>query len=145
MDITFAGEGDVSALMRLSRVFFEELHPAMPRQLAQYIEAEDEEYWYALIVEKDGFIACAKDENGSILGMAICKISDSCDLESLYVLPKERRRGIGSKLIRYSMQMAKLKGCSMMRLCLSGYKESLRLLYEKNGFAGNDMVMYAVL
>lgn len=59
---------------------------------------------------------------------------ENCDLTKLAVKESERRRGYGSRMLRYLINVAKEKGCEFMHLEVDVNNEKALRLYQKNGF-----------
>ena len=83
------------------------------------------------------FTICAKDEDGTLLGMGRL-VGDGayiCYIQDLIVVPEAQGRGVGSMMIKRLSEYAeslKLPGTTMM-LCLMCAK-GREPFYEKHGF-----------
>jgi ribosomal protein S18 acetylase RimI-like enzyme len=70
-----------------------------------------------------------------------------CYLAEFFVVPEQRRRGIGRTLLRASIDVARERGASTMEIGVDGPDTGARALYEAFGFSNRvgdagDAVMY---
>jgi GNAT superfamily N-acetyltransferase len=63
-------------------------------------------------------------------------------LEDMVVSPKARGLGLGSKLIDYSVEFAKEKGCKRITLLTDHDNEGAHRFYERHGFNRSSMVVF---
>ena len=56
-------------------------------------------------------------------------------LEDMLVSPNERGKGIGSKMLTYSLELAISKGCQRITLLTDDDNETAHRFYEKHGFS----------
>ena len=56
-----------------------------------------------------------------------------CELNNLAVLPEDRHRGIGKKLLEHAYESSKEMGCTMMNIGIVEENTTLRKWYEQNG------------
>lgn len=62
------------------------------------------------------------------------KVRDVAQILEFAVTPQERRKGIGSKILKHLMQIAREKGCARMELELRSQNLSALEFYRKFGF-----------
>ncbi|MEA3347114.1 MAG: GNAT family N-acetyltransferase, partial [Candidatus Auribacterota bacterium] len=101
---------------------------------------KDLEGW---INSNDNLVLVA-EEDGELFGYAIFSIEllpkiykreKECGLNTVFVSPKSRRKGIGSKLIKEGEEWAKKRGFSQFSLSVSVENDPAVKTYLKNGFA----------
>jgi len=63
-------------------------------------------------------------------------------LEDMLVSPNERGKGIGSKMLTYSLELAISKGCQRITLLTDDDNETAHRFYEKHGFNRSSMTVY---
>jgi ribosomal protein S18 acetylase RimI-like enzyme len=75
------------------------------------------------------------EEDGAICGYysLLLKENGECELGNLSVLPKHRHQGIGTNLLKHSMDTARKQRCQVMRLSIVEENTVLRQWYEQNG------------
>ena len=75
------------------------------------------------------------EEGGVIRGYysLLMKDGGECELGSLSVLPEYRHRGIGTSLLKHSMDTARQQHCSVLNLSIVEENTVLRQWYERNG------------
>ena len=75
------------------------------------------------------------EEEGVIRGYYSLLLKDGgeCELGSLSVLPEHRHRGIGTALLKHSMDTARQQHCSVLNLSIVEENTVLRKWYERNG------------
>ena len=61
-----------------------------------------------------------------------------CYIEELYVVPWLRGQGIGRKLLREAMDVARAEGATHVELGTSEDDEAARALYESEGFTNRE-------
>ena len=64
-----------------------------------------------------------------------------CEFQKMYFSPITRGKGLGSKLIKHSLDLAKKQGFEKCYLETMPYMEAARALYTKNGFINLDKPM----
>ncbi|WP_431165274.1 GNAT family N-acetyltransferase [Tenacibaculum halocynthiae] len=64
-----------------------------------------------------------------------------CEFQKMYFLPIARGKGLGSKLIEFSLNEAKKQGFEHCYLETMPYMDAARALYKKNGFVNLDKPM----
>ncbi len=75
------------------------------------------------------------EQDGIVCGYysLLLKQNGECELANLSVLPEYRHRGIGSALLRHSMDTARKENCCTMHLSIVEENSVLRKWYEQNG------------
>jgi len=75
------------------------------------------------------------EECGVICGYysLLLKENGECELGSLSVLPEYRHQGIGTNLLKHSMDIARNRHCRVMHLSIVEENAVLRRWYERNG------------
>ncbi len=82
-----------------------------------------------------GYFGVVEDEGKIVATVAIFKISpDTCELRKMYILPSQRGKGLGRKLMDFSLDKAKCLGFTRVVLeTASPLKEAIGL-YRRYGF-----------
>ena len=85
-----------------------------------------------------------EEEEGIIRGYysLLMKENNECELGNLSVLPEYRHRGIGTALLKHSLQTARKQNCRIMRLSIVEENTMLRNWYEQNGAVHTDTRKY---
>lgn len=85
--------------------------------------------------EKEHRLMFLDEEDGEICGYysLLLKENGECELGNLSVLPKHRHQGIGTNLLKHSMDTARKQRCQVMRLSIVEENTVLRQWYEQNG------------
>jgi ribosomal protein S18 acetylase RimI-like enzyme len=93
-----------------------------------------------MVDDRRGFLLVAK-EAGTAVAVAYVSFiwtlehgGKSCWLEELYVLPKRRGCGIGSKLLASVLERARSGGCAAVDLEVDSEHERAANLYSRYGF-----------
>ena len=63
-------------------------------------------------------------------------------LEDMVVSPKVRETGVGSKLMKYSLDLAKQNGCKRITLLTDFDNDGAHRFYEKHEFVRSSMVAF---
>ncbi len=63
-------------------------------------------------------------------------------LEDMIVAPKVRGKGVGSKLVNFSLDLAKQKGCKRITLLTDHDNDGAHRFYERHGFIRSSMVVF---
>lgn len=63
-------------------------------------------------------------------------------LEDMVVSPKVRGKGVGSKLMSYSLELAKNVGCKRITLLTDGDNDGAHRFYQQHGFVRSSMVAF---
>jgi GNAT superfamily N-acetyltransferase len=125
-----AKEGDYKELMKLYNDFVDE---------NRYSEGKEDSF-EEVLVSTENFIYVAEDD-GKLVGFVTFSIRwvvryprPIAEMDELFVLPKYRRKGLGSKLMEIILEKAAELGCYRMFI-ESHYKyEPAQKLYEKMEF-----------
>ncbi len=146
MQITPATISDIPALCELLALLFSQEadfqpdYEAQRRGLLQILENPDV-----------GLILVARQKN-QIVGMVnlLFTISTALGekvalLEDLVVLPNQRGKGIGSKLLKEAIETAKLHDCHRITLLTDSVNESAQQFYQKHGFSFSAMIPMRML
>jgi len=86
--------------------------------------------------EDDLFLEIAELETGDLIGYCISSISKDCagELDSIYIEDEFRKRGVGSGLVRDSIEWMKSRACAHIIVGVANGNESALPFYEKFGF-----------
>lgn len=146
MEISLATAFDVPALCDLLSLLFSQEadfqpdYEAQRRGLLQILENPDV-----------GVILVARQKN-QIVGMVNLLFTVSTALgqrvallEDLVILPNQRAKGIGSKLLKEAIETAKLHNCHRITLLTDLANESAQRFYQKHGFSFSAMIPMRVL
>lgn len=144
MQIDRAGRQDVSQLARLLWV-----HAAPDEQARQSVEsfATDLDAWWA--DHEASHLAFLARTGDDVVGMAwlalLPRVSrpgtrarSSADLQSVFVLPAHRGRGVGSALVKAATEYALRRGAA--RVTVQSGDKAVRL-YERLGFASSPLLL----
>ncbi|WP_100445228.1 GNAT family N-acetyltransferase [Glycomyces xiaoerkulensis] len=127
---------------------WEHEHPPVPRiDRERYVEAFAE--WAARHTESHRCLVAARD--GQVVGMAWLAVASrpptprdfdrACgDLQSVYVLPDERGRGVGGRLVAAVLELARDLG--LFRVTVQAGSESVPF-YTRQGFAATAGLLIA--
>lgn len=63
-------------------------------------------------------------------------------IEDFIVDPKERRKGVGKKLLKVIEEEAKLKGCNQVILVTDTERKDTQAFYESQGYPKNVTIGY---
>ena len=76
-----------------------------------------------------------EEQDGVVRGYysLLMKQDGECELSNLSVLPEHRHQGIGTALLKHSMETARKQNCRTMRLSIVEENVVLRQWYERNG------------
>jgi len=146
MEISLATAFDIPALCDLLSLLFSQEadfqpdYEAQRRGLLQILENPDV-----------GVILVARQKN-QIVGMVNLLFTVSTALgqrvallEDLVILPNQRGKGIGSKLLKEAIETAKLHDCHRITLLTDLANESAQRFYRKHGFSFSAMIPMRVL
>jgi GNAT superfamily N-acetyltransferase len=59
-------------------------------------------------------------------------------LDELYVVPKERRRGIGTALLNACETVCRQRGCKLLEINVDGEDVDARRFYEHHGYSNHE-------
>ncbi|SHG24711.1 GNAT family N-acetyltransferase [Flagellimonas flava] len=113
------------------------LEMGVPKERSAYADASLNDMYTAYDVPRAEYFVAEKE--GEILGCAgIAQLENYegnvCELQKMYVLPKARGLGLGTKLISTCLAKAKVFGFDQCYLETMPYMEAAQKLYNKNGF-----------
>ncbi len=92
--------------------------------------------------EEHVHIAAAEDESGALVGYCICSVRDETgELDSIYVEPEYRGRGVGRNLAESGLAWLKQKGCRYIDVLVAEGNEAALPFYEKLGFCVRGTVL----
>ncbi len=146
MEITLATTSDIPALCELLALLFSQEADFQPdeeaqrRGLAQILDNPDV-----------GLILVARQKN-QIVGMVNLLFTVSTALgqrvallEDLVIAPTQRGNGIGSQLLKQTIETARLHDCHRITLLTDLANESAQRFYRKHGFSFSAMIPMRVL
>lgn len=146
MEISFATASDIPALCELLALLFSQEADFQPdeeaqrRGLAQILDNPDV-----------GLILVARQKN-QIVGMVNLLFTVSTALgqrvallEDLVIAPTQRGNGIGSQLLKQTIETARLHDCHRITLLTDLANESAQRFYRKHGFSFSAMIPMRVL
>lgn len=135
-EIRRAGEGDATAIAQLLHDFnseYEDFTPGVPTLTERIGE---------LLAESAITVLLAGDPPA---GFALFRIRPSlwakagdAYLEELYVIPEQRRQGIGRALLEASIEAARQAGANHFELTTGETDTEARALYESRGFTNHE-------
>ena len=141
MEITLATASDIPALCELLSLLFSQEADFQPdeeaqrRGLAQILDNPDV-----------GLILVARQKN-QIVGMVNLLFTVSTALgqrvallEDLVIAPTQRGNGIGSQLLKQTIETARLHDCHRITLLTDLANESAQRFYRKHGFSFSAMI-----
>ena len=106
-----------------------------PENAPRYVAfATDERrlFWH---MEYEHRLMFVDEDDGVIRGYysLLLKPDGECELGNLSVLPEYRHRGIGTALLKHSVETARKQNCTVMNLGIVEENTVLRKWYERNG------------
>lgn len=141
MQITPANTSDISALCELLALLFSQEteftpdHAAQQRGLTRIISNPEV-----------GLIVVAR-QGGQVVGMVnlLYTISTALGervalLEDMVVSPHVRGAGVGSRLLKQTIQFARLNGCKRITLLTDRVNEPAQRFYQRHGFVFSAMI-----
>ncbi len=149
-------EANLEDTRQLIQLFQGSLRHMVALQPDVWREAETtEEFAQLPILSPDGMLYVWA-ENGELLGLvsvfvvnqeeeAIQRKRRYADLDTLYVRPQDRGRGIGTALYRAAAAWAKGKGCNALELMTLGENTAARRFYECLGLRERRIIMSTAL
>jgi len=97
---------------------------------------------FRALPEEHVHIAVAENEGGALAGYCICSVRDETgELDSIYVEPEYRGRGVGRKLAESGLAWLKRQGCRYIDVLVAGGNEAALPFYEKLGFCVRGTVL----
>lgn len=146
MEISFATACDIPALCELLALLFSQEADFQPDD-----EAQRRGLTQILNNPDVGLILVARQKN-QIVGMVNLLFTVSTALgqrvallEDLVIAPTQRGNGIGSQLLKQTIETAKLHDCHRITLLTDLANESAQRFYRKHGFSFSAMIPMRVL
>ncbi len=146
MEISLATASDIPALCELLSLLFSQEADFQPDE-----EAQRRGLTQILTNPDVGLILVARQKN-QIVGMVNLLFTVSTALgqrvallEDLVVAPTQRGNGIGSQLLKQTIETAKLHDCHRITLLTDLANESAQRFYRKHGFSFSAMIPMRVL
>jgi ribosomal protein S18 acetylase RimI-like enzyme len=132
--LRLASQEDVSALVPLLLAQLREHGvPARETSVAKQVSA--------MIAAPDQGLVLLVERDKCVLGVAYVSFAHPLEhdgevawLEELYVIPEERSRGVGQKLLSEVIQRAEQRGCVSVDLEIAADHVRAANLYRRNGF-----------
>ena len=146
MQLTSATVSDIPALCELLALLFTQEADFQPDE-----ETQRRGLVHILNNPDVGLIFVAR-KNEKVVGMVNLLFTFSTALgekvallEDLIVLPNQRRKGIGSKLLKQAIESAHLNNCHRITLLSDLVNESAQRFYRKHGFSFSAMIPMRIL
>ena len=146
MQISLATASDIPALCKLLALLFSQEADFQPDEKAQRRGLV-----HILNNPDIGLIFVAR-KNEKVVGMVNLLFTFSTALgekvallEDLIVLPNQRRKGIGSQLLKQAIETARLNNCHRITLLTDLVNHSAQQFYRKSGFIFSAMIPMRVL
>jgi ribosomal protein S18 acetylase RimI-like enzyme len=134
--VRVAGEADLDSLVRLAVSFRDHLRRTTPS------DASFRESFAALLEDPATDFLLARGRAGDVLGYAQLRYRHSAwnaasdaEIEDLFVIADERRRGVGRRLLEEAIARARERGCRVVGLNTNERNEAALALYRRLGFA----------
>ena len=142
MEIVTARTEDIEELAGLLGHLF-----AQEAEFQPDLDIQRRGIWMVLQNPNTGTIWVARDSRQRIVGMVMVLYTVSTALggrvgilEDLIVMPEERGRGIGTRLLRHASEQARQMGLLRLTLLTDGDNDAARKLYEKLGWKRSGMI-----
>lgn len=153
MGIRIANLEDTPQLMELFDGSLRNMAALQPWQWR--VVPQEKEFVQAAILEPNGMLY-VWEEDGRLLGMVSLfwkereesPIRFPCryvDLDTLYVRPEAKGRGIGTALYQAACQWAKAQGADRMELMTLGENRNARAFYDKMGMQEQQVILTTFL
>ncbi len=143
MKINLATAKDIPAMSALLGILFSQEAEFQPDENAQYRGL------VSIINQPELGVIIVARKGGEVLGMVslLYTISTALGsrvaiLEDMVVSPNARGSGVGTKLLQYAIQFARLKGCQRITLLTDADNTSAHSLYQKQGFTPSAMIPF---
>ena len=119
------------------------------------IVPQEKEFVQAAILEPNG-VLYVWEEDGRLLGLVSLFVEDReestiglpyryADLDTLYVRPEAKGRGIGTALYQAACQWAKEQGADRVELMTLGENRNARAFYDKMGMQEQQVILTTFL
>ena len=156
MNIRRATEYDIAGINRLLEQVLMVHHVGRPDLFRSGAKKYTDDELRVIIADDQRPIFTAVDEEGNVLGYAFCVFQQHIgsnimtDIKTLYiddlcVDAEFRRRGIGAKLYRYVLDVAKENGCDSVTLNVWSLNDSALRFYRSMGMEPLKTMMEAKL
>ena len=153
MGIRIANLEDTPQLMELFDGSLRNMAALQPWQWRGVPQKAD--FVQAAILEPNGTLY-VWEEDGQLLGMVSLFLKEqeestirfpcrNVDLDTLYVRPEAKGRGIGTALYQAACQWAKAQGADRMELMTLGENRSARAFYDKMGMQEQQVILTTFL
>lgn len=144
INIREAVPADASDLARLRWTWRAESHPELPVKVENFVAAFAE--WWDSTSDFVAFVATDGDQTigmgfialGSRVPDPSALVRRHADIQSVYVLPEYRNRGIGAKIVRSLIDYGRKVGC--IRITVHSGNRAVPI-YERAGFQHSRQLM----
>lgn len=152
MTIRQAKKSDLKAIRELNTAIFVRNAEYDDDMLPNFaLTDEGKKYFEEAIVRSDGCFFVAED-NGRLIGYvnggALELPYRKCryfEIENLGVLPSEKRKGLGSKLLQFATEWAKANGFQKIYIESYARNEEALAFYRKHGYQDIDISLEKTL
>jgi diamine N-acetyltransferase len=87
-------------------------------------------------------VEAAYDDSGKPVGYCVCSMENGAgELDSIYIKPPFRKKGVGFILARNGIEWMKEKGCDPIIVTVAGGNEDVFPFYEELGFRVRKTVL----
>ena len=153
MGIRIANLEDTPQLMELFDGSLRHMAALQPWQWR--VVPQEKEFVQAAILEPNGMLY-VWEEDGRLLGLVSLFLKEQeesairlpcryADLDTLYVRPEARKRGVGTALFQAAQQWAKEQGAKRLALMTLGENHNARAFYEKMGMQEQSIILTGTL
>lgn len=153
MEIRIANLEDTPQLMELFDGSLRNMAALQPWQWR--VVPQEEKFVQAAILAPNGMLY-VWEENGRLLGLASLFVNEKdestirlpcryVDLDTLYVRPEARNRGIGTALYQAAQRWAMEQGAKRLELMTLGENKAARAFYAKIGMQEQSIILTQAL
>lgn len=153
MGIRIASLEDTPQLMELFDGSLRNMAALQPWQWR--VVPQEKEFVQAAILEPNGMLY-VWEEDGRLLGLVSLFLKEQeesdvrlpcryVDLDTLYVRPEAKGRGIGTALYQAACQWAKEQGADRVKLMTLGENRDARAFYDKMGMREQQVILTTFL
>ncbi len=143
MQLREAKVDDISELCELLNYLFEQEEEFKPNTETQ------SEGLRKIITQSDVGVIIIATDSDKIIGMVnlLYTVSTALGgrvaiLEDMVVSPKARGKSVGSKLMKYSLDLAKQNSCKRITLLTDYDNDGAHRFYQRHGFSRSSMVAF---
>lgn len=143
MQLREAKVDDISELCELLNYLFEQEEEFKPNTGTQ------SEGLRKIITQSDVGVIIIATDSDKIIGMVnlLYTVSTALGgrvaiLEDMVVSPKMRGKGVGSKLMKFTLDIAKKNGCKRITLLTDYDNDGAHRFYQQHGFMRSSMVAF---